>query len=218
MFFHGPFGVNNEDDWQEFATLLNGWGYFIDYVEIDETRPAFITESISNTGYRYRLMELRVPAEELITYGTPSSVRSGEWYKNAIESGQANLVTENVVALIIVPEAPEGVLSHPSDIAPEYYYNTVAYLDSADSYAVKRSRHQLPPLLRFTMVVLDEPSAMKLSDEAGASPPDLGLDELFVDATKYETDLATFESQPSRAGLPLSNLQYHGSTSQCPME
>lgn len=204
VFFHGPFGVNNQTDWDEYATLINGWGYYIDYVNLEESLPPFIEASISNGGYRFRLMELRVPAEQLITYQSSASRQTGRWYQEAINNGHVSLVASNVVALIITPQAPEGTLSHPTEIAPNYTYNTVAYLSTdSDNYAIERSRHQLPPLLRFTMVVLDEDSAIRLSEQWAAATPDLGFSDLFKDARKYQEDLATFEQ-----GLTDQGLQY----------
>lgn len=195
IFFHGPFGVNNQTNWVGFTTLLNGWGYYLDYVDIGKERPGFLPETFNTTGSRFRLMELRIPSEELSTYKFPETVKSGDWYKEAIKDGKSSFLAGNVVAMIITPEASDGALSHPTDIAPEYHYDTLAFLGSGKSYAVQRSRHQLPPLLRFTMVVLDEASAIKLSEQSGSAFPDLGLDELFVDAKKYTSDLTEFENQ-----------------------
>ena len=193
IFFHGPFGENGVPEWSEFNSLINGWGYYIEYGDNSAEQPPFVVDEGLEARNRFRLMELRIPADELETYEVAATSADGSWYRKGIAEGHTRLLAENVLTLVITPEAPEGTLSHPSDIAPEYYFDTRAYLEGGNSYAEKRSRHQLPPLLRFTMVSIDETSAIRLQAQYGDTPPDFGLGSLFKEPRDYEEDLDNLE-------------------------
>lgn len=202
VFFHGPFGHTEEENWEIYSTLINGWGYYIDHFDPSNDRPDFLSRPEDPTNRRFRLMELRIPADELETYQVEleeSTARN--WFRKAISDGHTRMVAENVIALVVSPEAPEGTLSDPSAIAPNYFYDTRAFLSGRENYAVRRSKHQLPPLLRITMVVLDQTSAIRLQEKAGSSQPDVGLSELFVDARRYEQDLNSLESTLLEEGI-----------------
>ena len=200
VFFHGPFGVKEADHWTDFSSLLNGWGYFVEFGDDSRDRPPFLEgRNRIKKRFRFRLMELQVPAEVLTTYSSKLSQQNGvsnlyRWFRDAIADGYARPIAENVLALIISPQAQEDTLANIWDIAPEYAYDTRAFQRGlSGTYAVRRSKHQLPPLLRVTMVVMDETSAIQLEERLGDQQPDFGLDRLFQKAPQYEEDLASLE-------------------------
>ncbi|MDB2497328.1 hypothetical protein N9X25_09300 [Verrucomicrobiales bacterium] len=128
IFFHGPFGESGVPEWAEFNSLINGWGYYVEFGDNSAEQPPFVAAEGVSARKRFRLMELRIPADELETYNDIETFAEGSWYRQGIANGHTRLVAENVVALVITPEAPEGSLTHPTDIASEYYYDTRAFL------------------------------------------------------------------------------------------
>lgn len=204
IFFHGPFGLHDESNWTEFNSLLNGWGYYVDYNTDEEDVPSFFSSAATPRPPRFRLMEMRIPSDQLSTYQL-STTDPNEWYKQGILDAHTTVVAENVIALIVSPKAPEGLLGDPTEIAPDYIYDTRAHLGATTTsdYATDRSRNQLPPLLQITMVVIDESSAIRLDDQAGedATAPDFGLGSLFQTATDFDTDMATFQENLVNAGM-----------------
>jgi uncharacterized protein (TIGR02599 family) len=203
-FFHGTYGLTDTPSWQELGTLLNSWGYFLEFSDDDSSRAPFLNEGgTSPKRYRYRLKELQVPAEDLRTYAARLNNQSSPnelyaWFRSAVAAGHSHTLAENVIALIITPllASPDAsVYEKETDLAPDYFYDTRAYQHNAASTALmQRTRHKLPPLLQVTLVAIDEASAQKLADEHGSSMPELYSPSLFKDASKYTDDLATLEA------------------------
>ncbi|HSI61881.1 MAG TPA: Verru_Chthon cassette protein C [Candidatus Saccharimonadia bacterium] len=214
IFFHGTYGFTEDDNWSGFGTLLNSWGFFVEFGDDSTTRAAFL----NGTGgaprrYRFRLRELQVPAEQVRTYAAKLNSESTQekifaWFRDSkAASGQVHTVAENILALIITPLVPPGSKdANGSDIgvnglAPAYYYDTRNYQHARTSQA-ESTRHRLPPLLNLTLIALDEASAQRLEDLHGAAMPNLGMDLLFQDATRYHQDIQTLET--SLQGLKLN--------------
>lgn len=201
VFFLAPFGLHNKTSWRDFSVLLNGWGYYIEFGNVSSTgRPPFLGASTAPDRYRFRLMELQVPAEELTAYEDDLRTLNSAgdiyaWFQDQIDAGYGRPLAENIIALIIAPEAPEAALRRASDIAPQYFYDTRAFQHIGNgSYPEQRSKHQLPPLLRISLVGIDETSALRLQSQNGTNPPDFGLDELFLNQVTFKNDLETLET------------------------
>lgn len=204
VFFHGTFGLTDNPAWSELGTLLNSWGYYVEFGDDDGQRASFLNAgSTSPRRHRFRLKELQVPAEALRTYAAGLNTQTNaaglySWFRTAVAAGHAHTLAENVVALVISPLSPvpeTGTTEKETDIAPDYFYDTRAYQHAATSSALmKRTRHQLPPMLRVTLVALDEPSAQRLAEGGGSEMPDLLVPGIFQDATKFDDDLKQFET------------------------
>lgn len=203
IFFHAPFGLHDNQNWQDFSVLLNGWGYYIDYGS-ESNVPAFLGGDSRN---RFRLIELQIPADEMTTYEDdlqrdPPQYNLYEWFQNQIDAGHSRPLAENIIALIIAPEAPEQALTNPYDIAPAYLYDTRAWQKNiGSSENQERSKHQLPPLLRITLVGIDETSALRLQKLNGSARPDFGLERLFINQQNYSSDLETLETELQRQNI-----------------
>ncbi|WP_050029515.1 Verru_Chthon cassette protein C [Verrucomicrobium sp. BvORR034] len=204
IFFHGTFGLTDNPAWSELGTLLNSWGYYLEFGDDDGQRAGFLNAgSTSPRRHRFRLKELQVPAEALRTYAAglnnqTSAAGLYSWFRTAAAAGHSHTLAENVVALVVSPLSPvpeTATTEKETGIAPTYFYDTRAYQHAATSIALmQRTRHQLPPMLRVTLVALDEPSAQRLAEESGSAMPNLHPSGIFQDATKFDADLEQFES------------------------
>ena len=207
IFFQGPFGFHDPSHWEDFNVLLNSWGYFVEFgADLERPdRPTHASQSVVRPAYRFRLMELRVPAESTRIYEVPPSGDPSTylWYREPAQPASqfARPIADNVISLIIMPmRAPDPTdpADQPWEIAPNYFYDTRGFQHLPPTAPhIAKSRHQLPPLLRVTMIALDEASAARLEATvtAGEVPDFSFADSLFQDASKYEDDLAEFETE-----------------------
>jgi len=187
VFFQAPLGfVDDRSNYGGLEHLLNTWGYFVDYSGVPNPSDP------SSTKYRYRLIELREPSENLSVYrltrGDNSYNGKGWFTIPAAVAANRRVLADNVIALIFRPmlssaDDPTGNL-----LAPNYSY------DSASSSATANinPKNQLPPLMEVIMVVLDKQSAARVCTDATA--PDLGVSGTrFTQASNLTTDLADLE-------------------------
>jgi uncharacterized protein (TIGR02599 family) len=185
---------------------VNGWGYFVEFGDDRATRAAFLdNEGDAPPRHRFRLKELQVPAEQMRTYAAKLSSESAKdkifaWFRDsAAQPAQVSAVAENIVALVVMPLVPPGSKDvngsdlKPNALAPAYYYDTRNY-QHAKTPQAEATRHRLPPLLRLTLVALDDASAQRLQESHGGAEPDFGIDALFTDATKYDQDIRSLEA------------------------
>lgn len=200
IFFQAPLGfVVDRQNFGGLENLLNTWGYYIEFDK--EQRPAFL-DGISNKPkqrYRYRLMEMMQPSEELGIYsytsGLPSSApqyTGKEWFTDSLSTANppVRALAENVIAMIIIPklsqkEDPTGI-----KLAPNYAYDSSPHTTSGKQ---DYSENQLPPVVQITLVAIDETSANRITN--GASPPAFGgtLNTLFKTAANYDADMKTLQ-------------------------
>lgn len=201
VFFHAPLGMVDDTALHGgLESLLNIWGYYIEFDSDQRIRPSFLQAGGSSAPlrWRYRLMELMRPSEKMTTYTDPN-----QWFEpavNEVGTPSAHVLAENVIALILQPMlAPkdEQELASPpttpgTGLAPTYYYDS----SKKNPIPAVNPQHQLPPMIRVTMVALDEPSAIRMANSS--TMPDFGLPALFAtdranSAADYERDLATLE-------------------------
>lgn len=213
VFFQAPFGETEAQtaagvrEFGGFENLLCAWGYYLEYAGDQDQRPPFLPTTTFPLRYRYRLMELRLPAENnpIYTYTsgldpTKQSYAGRDWFRasaNASPSRYARVAAENVVAMIITPRlAPAeekamrtGANTDYSPLAPDYLYDSAP---TSTTYPDGRVNpvNQLPPLLQVTLVVIDETSAQRLGLGAQAGDP-FGLDRdgRFTKSRDYSADL-----------------------------
>jgi uncharacterized protein (TIGR02599 family) len=201
IFFHAPLGlVDDVAQHGSLQNLLNAWGYYVEFDSDERTRPTFLQGKGPPPRWRYRLMQFMQPSEKMITYTEPD-----QWFQTAVnEAGtpNAHILAENVVALVLQPmlsPKDEQELATPpavagTALAPSYFYDST----KKHSTPALNPRHQLPPMIRVTMVAIDEPSAIRLS--SGSAMPDFDLPSLFQtdranSASDYERDLGSLETK-----------------------
>ncbi len=212
LFFHGTYGLTDNTNWKAMSNLLNSWGYYLEFGTDSTDRAAFLgTDTVVAERYRFRLKELQVSAEQMRTYSDDLTSQKNidltfKWFRNlaAATPSAGRTIAENIVALIITPLKADPATGTNISLSPDYYFDSRAYQYATISQTrMDQMRHRLPPLVRITMVGLDEPSASKLADQNKTSAPDLGLDKLFSDAEKYDDDLTAIKKN-----LQDKNLNY----------
>ena len=201
VFFQGTIGVTERDGYENLNRLLCGRGYFVMHGDDAAYRPAHVTQGRT----RFRLMEYRPPAEQNEIY----SVTPGKWFEDAANQVIAmnetatdiaftRPVTENIIALIISPMVSPADAAEtgktPEWVAPNYAYDSVE-LTGASANNPQGTQHLLPPLIRVTLVALDEVSARRLEDQSGSGAPQLLPGNAFMNAANYEQDMEAFEGK-----------------------
>lgn len=98
-------------------------------------------------------------------------------------------MAENILTLVISPrdsllKAGEDRTETFSKIAPQYTYDSNNADPEFESYS-----QLVPPLVRVTMVAIDEASAVRLADEFDTSPPELIPKGLFENTRNYDKDV-----------------------------
>jgi uncharacterized protein (TIGR02599 family) len=196
--------------------LLNAWGWYVQYESDLPRRPDFLQPDVAHPEKkRFRLMEFRQPTEKLVLYRTITDPKGGsmpipwieaqtsrddlyEWFRNTLEEN-SQPVAENVLAVLIQPVWPvtNSTTGANTDAAPDYLYDTRRYQWPENSSQSFRSRHQLPPVLRLTLVALDERSWGALdpvkADELAGDLVELVNRTLFKKSSDYEKDLQQLE-------------------------
>lgn len=186
VFFQATLGRPADTDLKRLPLLLNSTGYFVRF-DAGPPIPSFL-EPFTEVRNRFRLYEWMQPTERLGVYTATSGASSSPlaWFRDDIATMASTAVlAENVIGLILLAEFPEA----GGNIVPVYSY------DSRDGNE-PRTLHQLPPRIRVVMVVLDEPSARRLADQYGATPPPVTPDAgWFQNPSQFDADLADWEDK-----------------------
>lgn len=222
VFFQAPLGYSVA--YTKLGNALNACGYFLQFDDAQASVPDYVKNSPGyKPRFRWRLKEMMQSTEELAIYAGPATGSGlNDWFvKNA--AGNSRVLAENVIALVLLPKLSSRD-DDPSrtgkgvSIAPNFNYNSRISLgaisdafwstaspafppDKFNAYPSKGGttaasrHHQLPPLLRVVMVVLDEPSAMRLQGTATSVPAalDLASANLFRDASLLDDDIKAVE-------------------------
>ena len=202
VFFQAPLGfVNRTKEFGGLDNLLNTWGYYVEFNNEDDFRPPFVNSMNPPIPdrYRYRLMELMQPSNEMELYsltaggtGTATTYTSTDWIKNALAPtttarAPVHILSENVISFVLLPKLSEAEDPTGVRLAPGYSYDSTVTVADPEI----NPKNQLPPLVQVTMVAIDETSAARVAN--GATLPDLGLEGLFqtggTDAGNYDSDL-----------------------------
>ena len=219
IFFQIPGGMTSNATLKPLNNTLNSIGFFLEFGNDDAIRPSFLVGDTSiPQRNRYRLLQMQQATENLQIY---SSSNGTAWFNDPLGFGSTtvnatsrpvDVIAENVMALVIFPK-----VSRPEDpdaaalVTANYTYDS----RTATSYSANSTSgttisgttlHQLPPLVEVIMVAIDETSALRLADQNGTSPPNLGQGTLFqtISSTAdLETDLKTLETN-----LVAKNLNY----------
>ena len=199
--------------------LLNSWGYFVKQGDDSQLRPD-ILGALVPTKTRYRLMEFMQSSDRmtLYAYTSPPKTLAGtaqwqnftdaarvdaqakyrdynkyEWFATPISQETAgqqctHVLAENVVALIFQPKLTKEDEDLMGILSKDYEYNSAL----PGGKGMLSMKNQLPPVVKVTMVAIDEESAARLQ-RSGDS--DLKVDELFTDVNSYEGDLKILEDR-----------------------
>ena len=209
VFFQAPKGYTVA--YEGLDNALNATGYFLQFDDGGSMVPDFIKNSPSyKPRWRFRMMEMTQSSEELKVYANSGS---NDWFvKNAASSSR--VIAENVIALVLLPKLPERQDSSGTALAPRYNFNSRIGLGKSsdpdwadfpgDSFVASSSgggnatltrHHQLPPIMRAVMIVLDEASASRLQGDGTTVPAaiDFRSTDLFTDAAKLDEDIQKVE-------------------------
>lgn len=231
VFFQAPLGYSAPDPgvtidpYARLENALNASGYFLQFdPAIAVAIPDFVQPDWPGyrERYRFRLMEMIQPTDELAIYANASVT---DWFVTKI-AGNSRILAENVIALALLPKLPTQEDDPSKDgkgvsIAPNYNYNSRVPVHSNDTltgfpqddfkaFPVKppapppndfneaSRHHQLPPLMKVVMIVIDEASASRLQGTSTTVPDAINLSSgpgntLFTDAVNLDADIATVE-------------------------
>ena len=214
IFFQAPLGYTVENSSYNFSSLLNTCGYFLQYDNDENDKPAFVKE-IAPDRQRFRLMEFRPPAEEMLVYqtlqdkyGSPNVGNVKSWYTTAVsDPDKVRPVAENIIALVFRPllSTSDADSGNENSIAPDYYYDTRAWQSGkALNSAVRYQKNQLPPLVEVTMIAVSERSMIRYQQINGESQPKWA-DDNFVnsDESNYKDDIESVTNK-----LTMDNIDF----------
>lgn len=189
IFFQAPLGYTRTATYSEMNGLLNACGFYVCY-GADPDIPTSLA-GVLPVPKRFRLMQFLQPSENLAIYddsvtGNKANWSSTKWFTDAMGQSDppVSQLAENVVAMVVYPKYSEKDEDAKGILSDNYEYDSRT-ASSAGTH------NQLPPVVEVILVVIDETSASRLGD--GSSPPNLGLDSLFKEASKLDADLAAFE-------------------------
>lgn len=189
VFFQAPLGyATNATSYGGLEGLLNTCGYFVSFTT-NNSIPSHV--AAGGNPYRYRLMQMLVPAEKNDIYKT----RSGRAWFSAYTDA-ARPLADNIIALLIRPQDPAAA---PADITTNYSYDT---RDGADADPQPDQAHQLPPVILVTMVAVEEAASRRL-DAGGAQPAAIAgaLSGKFHDPALFQSDLDSLTSELNAARI-----------------
>jgi uncharacterized protein (TIGR02599 family) len=192
VFFQAPFGFTSNSTYGGMESMVNTWGYFIEFGSDSALRPTPVNTAGVPEKYRFRLYEMMESSESLSLYkytgnsAASKTYNDKTWFTDALNkpNRSSRVLAENIVALIFRPLDPSN-----ASLTTDYTYDTAGDGAIATQTA---SEHQLPPYIEVTMVAIDEVSARRL--ETGATPPVLGLTGLFQTASSYDANLETLRT------------------------
>ena len=209
---------STSNDFKNLTRTLNAVGYYIQFLNENDPQlgllPGFVTTPPAS--WRYRLMELNQPSQNLSIYASKQYLNPGSWFSLAVDPGTGSSsgpvydTADNVVALIVRPKVanPTTAAPNPTEIAPTYAYDTKQYLNAGSDTYAKMSKNQLPPLVQITLVAIDADSATRLAKRYGATAPPLVNNGLFTNVQSYGSDLDPNNSNSLLSTLKTNNLNY----------
>lgn len=213
IFFQAPLGFSTQ--YRNLNNLFNARGYFVSWGSDKRFKPSFVD---SEDRFRFRLMEFRPPAESNQVFQDGKDERDkgdpqefDQWYKQALSVGDGdfeshlNPLAENIIAVIISPRdsienASSSRNQNFSEIAPSYSYNSndpTRVKDPKDEFS--SFTQQVPPLIRLTMIAIDETAAVRETD--GSSIPD----DIYGEIGKLFKNTANFTADIEQVSRDLSN-------------
>lgn len=214
IFFQSPQGLTTSAAAASanLPNLLNNSGYFPEYTSDVLDRPKFLRAGTPRPPdrWRFRLTEFNQGSEYLQVYratAAGSPLGPFGWFQQPLKSTSPEIrstrvLAENVIALILLPHrspndpVPAGA---PPQLAPNYFYDSRAYVTKPNDALALLSRNQLPPMVQVTMVVIDERSAQRLQELLGGTPGNMQTATNLLGLTTGATS-GLFQKPASGAG------------------
>lgn len=199
IFFQAPLGFST--NYRNLNNLFNGRGYFVSFGDDSAFTPSFALAKTTRRN-RFRLMEFRPPAESNQVFQDGFDERAAgepqefdQWFKQALSVGDGsftdhlNPLAENILMLVISPRDTLASLGDVrnetfSAIAPNYVYDSNDRSEGFEAFA-----QQVPPLVRLTVIAVDEATAARFDDGGGGAPAELDLSSFFKETRKFDEDL-----------------------------
>lgn len=215
VFFQAPLGFSTK--YRNLNSLFNGRGYFVAFGGDRNFKPSFVS---SDERYRFRLMEFRPPAEENLIFADGQSDRESgnpqvfdEWFRQKGGAGggsfedHLNPLAENIIALIVSPRDSLDTAGGSrrdtfSKIAPRYEFDSNATKEAIGADAFDKYAQQIPPLVRVTMIAIDEAAAVRY--ENGSTPPSdftAPIASRFNDSENYNRDIEAITEELNAKGI-----------------
>lgn len=210
----------NQANTENMVNLMCGRGYFVEWGSDESFRPPFLQSMTSvPTRSRLRLMEYSPTSEMNRIYDsslrplvdTATGTNNGKrWFNegpsavmaSTVQEGETSAtraftrpIAENILALVISPQLEKVVgVDNPYSIAPQCFYDSCLTVNPGANIGanLQGTQHLLPPLLKVTMVALDERSGEFLAREENKSLRDdvLGtVSGLFKNAATLDEEL-----------------------------
>ena len=201
IFFQAPLGnfANTPPAAANLVQMMNTCGYYIEWnsdVNLGVI-PTFIPSATYVPRWRFRLMEMIEPSDNLTVYnftsgGTTASkswtYTGKDWFQTPYKNSNFRPIADNVILLACLPMvAPQNATSPAggapdgtsTDLAPNYIYDT-APIQTVGSVPLV-SQNQLPPMVQVLMIAVDEKSfytylVSQGNLTAGTYPTNLGID------------------------------------------
>lgn len=198
LFFQAPTGYNSlgSDDLSE---SLNTWGYFIEYGPDTAYRPDFLSGAGVPTRYRFRLIELLDPSDNLVLFSKTSGFpdyAGQDWFQTPLaKAARKRELASNVIALVVLPKLSSVEDSTGTELALKFTYDSTVRKSDPKT----NPRNQLPPAIEVAMVVISEKSANRVN--WGPTPPSFIPTDLFTDASQIDQDLETLRAALADKGL-----------------
>ncbi len=220
-FFQGPLGYANvasTDAAAGLTELLNALGYYVAYNSDIPQRPTFLqTETVTNPEKkRFRLMACRQSSDKLSLYqpsaGTGSapllsvattSAALYSWFRSDLDASSQTLA-DNILAVFIQPQLPASAVV-PTDYLSDTRAHQLAANRLSPGARAAQSRHQLPPVLKLSIIALEEKSWGKMSatvaDQTATALMQMVNTTLFQNPANFDKDLASLETELDKRRL-----------------
>lgn len=230
VFFQAPLGYSEQSQNQGLYGLLNICGYYIDFSSDKADQPAFLQPMLT-PQYRYRLMEVRQPAEEDSIYASTQEINATtgkiqynydlNWIKNLQLNNPSSrrVLAENVVELVLLPRYSNynsTTAGAAVKLAPNFVYDTRSWEPGYGRSGPKTDdvRNKLPPVVEVVLIAIDEAGASlmakKYGGPDGSLPPFqqgsvksvIDFSSLFKKADQLDSDLDTARQGLTKLGVP----------------
>ena len=209
VFFFAALGyTGTSSSISDLPNLLVPCGDYLEWGDDRAYQPTFLRNAGFPSHYRLRLIENTQPSQDFHGYPAFTDVdpnNDRDWVNGSdgmLKKGNAHVLAENIIALVIRPEVPQQDaqslgLPGPEALTTDYLYDTRSVAGQTRSTPTSAVQFaQLPPMLRIVMVAVDEASAARLI-QGSALPAAFDTSALFRDPTEtqYQADLASVEKQ-----------------------
>lgn len=207
VFFQAPSGVTSTNSLRGLDSLLNGVGYYVDFGSDAGYRPAGLP---APETYRYRLMQLRIPAESLAVH-TSTGATDFSWITSQTNRF-AFPVADNIILFAAWPRLSGQEDAAGDALTDDFSYNS--RLNALDQ-PQPRTAAQLPPIIEVAMVAVD---ASSVRTAAGDTTPPPAIENALSgkfsasDRQSFEEDLKDLE-----AALTAAKVKYRVFRSSIPL-